>query len=226
MARESFNRRVALLKDEVLILGSMVEEAIHKSVDALIRHDPVTARSVYQNDQAINEKRFAIENAVLIQIATQQPMARDLRSLAAILEIIGELERMGDYAKGISKVIMLLQDTWVAIPAAELSKMSQVGIAMLHQSLAAFADNDIETAELVARGDDEMDLLYRRVYQKIVNAMIADPSTIDQANHLLWVAHNLERLGDRVVNVCERTIFTCTGDLFELDVEEENETIS
>ncbi len=226
MARESFNRRVALLKDEVLILGSMVEEAIHKSVDALIRHDPVTARRVYQNDQAINEKRFAIENAVLIQIATQQPMARDLRSLAAILEIIGELERMGDYAKGISKVIMLLQDTWVAIPAAELSKMSQVGIAMLHQSLAAFADNDIETAELVARGDDEMDLLYRRVYQKIVNAMIADPSTIDQANHLLWVAHNLERLGDRVVNVCERTIFTCTGDLFELDVEEENETIS
>lgn len=221
MARDSFVRVMGQMKDEVLILGSMVEEAILNAVNSLVRRDPLTARIVYQNDQNINEKRYAIENAVLIQMATQQPMAHDLRSLAAILEIINELERMGDYAKGIAKVTLLLEDEFIPIPAADLNIMANLGVGMLHRGLAAFVQDDPDAAYQIASEDNIVDGLYRQVYQRLVSAMILDPAIIDPSNYLMWVAHNLERLADRVVNICERTIFTCTGELFELDIENE-----
>jgi phosphate transport system protein len=225
MARESFKRNISLLKDEVLTLGSMVEESVQESVEALIRRDEETAAGIPQKDQAINEKRYAIENAVFIQIATQQPMAHDLRTLAAILEIINELERMGDYAKGIAKVTLLLREEDVAFPLREFDEMAGLGTNMLHRGLAAFVDEDLDLARSIAVEDRRIDAMYEDIYHKLIQGMILNPATIDQSNYLMWVAHNLERLADRVVNICERTIFTCTGELLELDTEDEDDMV-
>ncbi|MDD5369476.1 MAG: phosphate signaling complex protein PhoU [Anaerolineaceae bacterium] len=225
MARETFDRKLGQLKGEVLKLGSMVEEAIQESVNSLVWRDAQKAHLVCANDQAINAKRFALENAVLIQIATQQPMAHDLRSLAAILEIITDLERMGDYAKGIAKVSLLLEDSFISIPTTDFLEMTHMGISMLHRGLAAFIEDDYLAAQKIAAEDDEVDQMYNCIYQEIVAAMIINPSMLDQSNYLVWVAHNLERLADRVVNICERTIFTSTGELLELDGEGDGELL-
>jgi phosphate transport system protein len=226
MGRESFSRVLSQLKDEVLILGSMVEESIQDAVDALVRRDETAARTIARRDQAINEKRFAIENAVLIQMATQQPMAHDLRTLAAMLEVINELERMGDYAKGIAKVTLRLRGQDVAFPLRDFQGMASLGVNMLHRGLAAFVNEDIAQSRQIAQDDEQVDDAYLRIYRRLVEGMILNPIYIDQSNYLMWVAHNLERLADRVVNICERTIFTCTGELMELDTEEEEEMIS
>jgi len=221
MARDTFQRVLEQLQDEVLLLGSRVEQAILDAVGALSRRDMIAARTIYEYDEAINEKRFAIENAVLIQIATQQPMAHDLRCLVAILEIVNELERMGDYAKGITKVIFILKEEDIFIPDKDFNRMAELGVEMLHDGLQAFLHSDAQAARKIAEKDDAVDDLYNQVYHKLVAAMIADPEIIDPTNYLMWVAHNLERLADRVVNICERTIFAATGELFELDTEEE-----
>ncbi|MEM5775628.1 MAG: phosphate signaling complex protein PhoU, partial [Anaerolineaceae bacterium] len=171
-----------------------------------------------ENDLQINEKRFAIENAILITMATQQPMAHDLRLLASLLEIATELERMGDYAKGIGKVTRLLgDDSNLKLPAEELEKMVRVAVSMLHQGLIAFIEEDVEKARRIPRQDDEVDALYNKVSRFAVEQMMTDRDLIDHANYLMWVAHNIERMADRVVNICERTVFTATGELMEID---------
>ncbi len=223
MPRETLDRHMHHLQDEVLLLGSMVEDATMKAMDALRNHDLRTARQVYAHDQVINEKRYAIENAILIIMATQQPMAHDLRVLAAYLEITGELERMGDYAKGIGKVVMNLGDTPIPIPLQDLEKMAELGVSMLHDALGAFIAENAQLAYQIPQADDEVDELYNRVYHALVNAMIANPEVIDHANHLMWAAHNLERLADRVSNICERTVFVATGELLELEPPEDEE---
>ncbi len=226
MPRETLDRQMHHLQDEVLLLGSMVEDATLKAIDALKNHDLRSARQVYAHDQVINEKRYAIENAILIIMATQQPMAHDLRVLAAYLEITGELERMGDYAKGIGKVTLNLGDAPIPIPLQDLEKMAEIGVSMLHDALGAFIAENASLAYQIPQADDEVDELYSRVYHALVNAMIANPEIIDHANHLMWAAHNLERLADRVSNICERTVFVATGELLELepaDDEEEEE---
>ncbi len=217
MPRETLDRHIHRLQDEILLLGSMVENATIKAMDALKNHDMKAARQVYTHDQVINEKRYAIENAILIIMATQQPMAHDLRVLAAHLEITAELERMGDYAKGIAKVTLNLGDTPFPIPLQDLDKMAQIGLGMLHDALGAFIAENASLAYQIPRADDEVDELYNRVYHALVNAMIANPEVIDHANHLMWAAHNLERLADRVSNICERTVFMATGELLELE---------
>jgi phosphate transport system protein len=217
MPRETFDRQIHQLQDEVLLLGSMVEQAMLSALDALHRRDIHAAKKVYAGDSIINEKRFAIENAILIIIATQQPIARDLRMLAATLEIITELERMGDYAKGIAKVVTLLGDVTINVPIRELNKMAEHSVSMLHRALGAFIAEDSATASQIPLEDDEIDNLYRSIYHILVAAMIADPGTIDAANYLLWVAHNVERMADRVTNICERTVFIATGELLEFE---------
>ncbi len=225
MTREILTRQIKQLLDEVLILGSMVEQATYNSINTLKTRDVKAARQVFDDDMSINEKRYAIENAILITIATQQPMAHDLRLLAAILEIIAELERMGDYAKGIAKVTMRLGDVELPIPIREIEQMAELGIGMLHRSLSAFVNEDAKTASKIPAEDDAVDALYNETYRLLVSEMIADPRLIESINLLLWVVHNLERLADRVTNICERTVFITTGELMDMDPsdEEDNE---
>jgi phosphate transport system protein len=216
--RESFDRQLHRLLDQVLLMGSMVEQAIQQSVDALQHHDHITARRLYDGDQRINEKRYALESECVTLIATQQPMARDVRFLTAILEIITELERIGDYAKGICKINLLLDVESEDPPIFyDLHRMADRGLAMLRRALEAFMTANVEVARAIPADDDEVDRLYNHIYMELIRAMISDTTTINRANHLLWAAHNLERMADRVTNICERIVYVVTGEMKELD---------
>ncbi|HPO58331.1 MAG TPA: phosphate signaling complex protein PhoU, partial [Anaerolineaceae bacterium] len=196
-SRDRLTQQVSHLQDEILLLGQMVEQATQKAMDSLRTRDTRLAREVYEHDLQINEKRFAIENAILILFATQQPMARDLRQLAAMLEVSTELERMGDYAKGIAKVTLRLGTFDIPIPMQELDDMARLSMTMLQKSLQAFVDGDHRLAMTIPQQDNEVDQLYNQVHHKLIETMIANPETIDQVNLLMWVAHNLERAADR-----------------------------
>jgi phosphate transport system protein len=215
--RETFDRQLQQLLDELLVMGSMVEHAVIESVDSLKRRDLAASKKIYDADRYINEKRYEIENNCLTLIATQQPMARDLRFLAAILEIITELERIGDYAKGIARINIRLGDEPLVKPLIDIPKMAEKGLDMLRRSLQAFVHRDAEAARLIPDEDDEIDDLYNDIYRELLQIMINDPRTVDRATYLLWAAHNLERLADRVTNICERIVFVVTGEMMELD---------
>lgn len=194
----------------------MIEEALVASVTVLKARDFPGSRQLIAADSAINERRYAIEGEALTLIATQQPMAGDLRVLAAILEIAGELERMGDYAKGIARINLMIGPQPLIKPLLDLPAMAQRVSELLRQALQAFARRDAEAARALARRDDEIDDLYRQVYRELVVRILEDRSIIEQANQLLWAAHNLERAADRVGNLCERVVYTVTGEFVEL----------
>jgi phosphate transport system protein len=221
MPRQTFEHDLQRLQDDLLVLGSLVEDALIESVDALKRQDLQRARKLIANDRLINDKRFAIEAQVMELIATQQPMASDLRVLASVLEIATELERIGDYAKGIAKVNLLIGEERLIKPLIDLPRMAEKARDMLRQALDAFVRRDTELARAVAAGDGEVDGLYNQVYRELLTFIMADPRTINQATHLLWVGHNLERAADRVTNICERVIFTVTGEMVEIDGSED-----
>jgi len=215
--RKAFEQEIQHLKDEILLLGSMVEEAILGSVDALKKRDIEASQAIFDNDDIINEKRYAIEEQVMVAIATQQPMAHDLRLLASLLEVAGELERMGDYAKGIAKISVLMGDQPLLKPLIDIPRMAQKDVDLLHRALTAFMEEDAETARLIPEEDDEVDGLYDQIYRELMMFIIQDARVIERANWLLWVAHNLERVADRVTNICERTIFIATGRIKDID---------
>jgi len=217
MTRETLERKENELLDNILLLGSMVEKAILKSIEALGSRDLSASEDVIREDDAINEKRVTIEEEALVTIATQQPMATDLRLLASILDIVTELERMGDYAKGIARINLKLGDAPLIKPLVDIPKMAEIAVDMLHRSLLAFIEQDPQLARQIHKEDDRIDDLYHLVYDELFDIMLNDRKKLDQANHLLWVAHNIERLADRVTNICERTIFVATGKLVELD---------
>ena len=216
MPRTVLETELKNLKSEVLELGQRVGEAMLNSIEALKHRDVEAARKIMEDDKKINEARFEIERATLIVIATQQPLAHDLRLLASILDIAGELERMGDYAKGIAKINILMGDKPLLKPLIDLPRMAEIATDMLRQSLVAFNNDDAETARKIPQRDEEVDALYNQIYRELITFMIQDPKTIDQANYLLWAAHNVERMADRVTNICERVIFTATGEIVEL----------
>jgi phosphate transport system protein len=216
MLRKTFENEIQQVKDDVLVLGSMVEQAILNSVEALKKRDVKASEKIFAEDKEINGKRFEIENQLMVLIATQQPMARDLRILASTLEIISELERMGDYAKGIANINIRMGDAPLLKPLIDVPRMANKGVDMLHRALTAFINEDVETAKSIPVEDDEVDALYNQVYRELMTFVIADPKTIERANWLLWVAHNLERFADRVTNICERTIFIATGEMAEI----------
>ena len=220
MARQTFELEMQRLQDEVLVLGSMVENAIIESVEVLKRRDMEGAQRLIAGDRLINEKRFAIEADALALIATQQPMAGDLRTLAAVLEIVTELERMGDYAKGIARINLMMGEEPLLKPLVDIPRMAEKARDMLHRSLDAFVRRDVALARAIPAEDDEVDALYNQVYRELLTFIMNDPRTIDQATYLLWVAHNLERTADRVTNICERVVFTVTGEMMEMDAEE------
>jgi phosphate transport system protein len=214
-SRTGFHRELERLQDEVLVLGSMVEKATLRAVDALRGRDIAAARAIEAEDALVNRKRFEIEEAALLLIATQQPMASDLRRLAAILHIVTDLERMGDYAAGIAHICVQIGDEPLIKPLIDVPRMAEKATGMLRRSLDAFIERDVIAAEQIAHEDDEVDDLYQQVYRELLTIMLANPRTIDQATHLLWVAHNLERVADRVQNICERVVFVVTGRMRE-----------
>ncbi len=221
MIRKTFDSEIKQVKDEVLVVGSMVEQAIVDSVEALRKRDIEASQRIFAADRQINPRRFDLEHQLMIMIATQQPMAHDLRLLASTMEINSELERMGDYAKGICNINIRMGDTPLLKPLIDLPRMAQKGADMLHRALTAFVNEDVETARSIPPEDDEVDELYKQVYRELMTIILGDPSTIERANWLLWAAHNLERFADRVTNICERTVFIATGELIEFNDDSE-----
>ncbi|MFC1936490.1 phosphate signaling complex protein PhoU [Chloroflexota bacterium] len=216
MSRETLDRLENELMDDLIELCSMVIQSTLDSVAALKNRDISASRKIYDRDELINQKRFAIENDTITAIATQQPMATDLRVLTSILEISIELERMGDYAKGIAKINIRLGEDSLLKPLVDIPIMAEYATQMLHQALNAFIEQDIEQSLAICAQDDKIDKLYKKVYRDLIEIVVKDPSTADKANFLLWAAHYLERLGDRVTNICERTIYVKTGELTDI----------
>jgi phosphate transport system protein len=216
MTRHMFDQELDRLQDEVLAMGSLVEEALVRSVETLKQRDFVGSRRLIADDQAINQQRYAIEEEAMTLIATQQPMAGDMRLLAAILEIVTELERMGDYAKGIARINLMIGEEPLIKPLIDLPAMAHTAREMLHAALVAFVQRDVESARAIPKRDEEVDGLYNQVYRELISYILEDPQLIEQANKLMWAAHNLERTADRVINLCERVIYAVTGELVEL----------
>src|SRR4030042_6731673 len=223
MARETFERQLQMVLDQVLVLGSMVEQAVLDALDSLKPRAQASARRIYDADLQVNEKRYAMERACVTRIATQQPMARDVRFLAAIIEIITELERIGDYAKGICKITRIISEEAIdPVLIDNLQQMATLGLGMLRRALDAFVIGDATAAREIPMEDAKVDQLYNQMYHKLMEQMMVDISTIDRANHIMWAAHNLERMADRGTNICERIVYVATGEMKELDTNEGN----
>jgi phosphate transport system protein len=214
--RKTFEMEIQQLKDELLLMGSMVEQQVLEAVEALKKRDIEASRRIHKADSKINAKRFGIEEDVMVLIATQQPLAHDLRLLASILEVSAELERMGDYAKGIATINIRIGGDALLKPLIDIPRMAQKASDMLHRALTAFINEDVEAARAIPAEDDEVDDLYKQVYRELMTFIIAEPRDIDRANYLLWAAHDLERFADRVTNICERTVFIVTGENKEI----------
>lgn len=215
--RETLDRAIHDLLSQLVVQSTLVEKALRESVSSLGHQDISEAKQIYIADREINKKSFEIEEQVITLIATQQPMARDLRLLTAILEVTTELERMGDYAKGIARITVRIGQEPLLPPMTHIPPMAEICIDMLHRVIHAFLERDAEAARVIPAEDDRVDDIFNMIYQELMEQMISNPTAADQANHLLWVAHNLERVADRVTNVCERIVFVVTGELLEMD---------
>lgn len=217
-ARADFDRELRQLQDDLLELGSMVEKAVAKAITALKGRDLEMSHHVVAEDDLIDHKRFQLEEQCVELIATQQPLARDLRAIISVLHISVELERMGDYAEGIAKISIMMGNEPPLKPLIDIPRMAEKSMDMLRRSLDALVKRDVEAAEKVCRDDDEVDALYDQVYRELIFFMIQDPKTVQRATYLLWVAHDLERVADRATNIAERVIFLVTGKLVEINV--------
>lgn len=218
MTRTAFEQQLAGVQEDMLILASMVETAIERGIEALKNRDVELARRIIADDAAINRKRYEIEERCLELIATQAPLASDLRTIVAVLYIIVDLERMADHAEGIAKIAILLADEPQLKPYIDIPRMAQVASTMLMGSLEAFKQRDTDLARRICNQDDEVDALYDQVYRELLTFMINDPRTIQRATYLIWVAHNLERIADRVTNICERVVYLVEGRIQEMNV--------
>jgi phosphate transport system protein len=218
MPRVDFDPQLDVLQQEVEVLAGIIEKSIHRAVDALKRRDLEASRQIVQEDDYIDQKRFEIEERCVDLIATQQPMARDLRVIIALLHIVVELERIGDYAEGIAKVSLAMGEAPPLTPLIDIPRMAEKATAMLRDSIDSLLTRDVVKAKQVCLADDEVDDLYDQVYRELVLFMIQDPQTIQRATYLLWVSHDLERIADRATNIAERVIFLVTGKLVDIPV--------
>jgi len=212
MSRKTFSQEMQEVKNEVLLLGSMVEQAVTESAQALKDNDLERSRQVLQNDVRINRKRFEIDISIIVLMATQQPAARDLRKLAANLDICSELERMGDYAKGIAKINIRSEGLSLPGILKNIYSMAEKAVDMLHHAMTTFADEDLQAAKAIIQDDDVIDQCYSKLYYEAVYSVLEDPRNIERANYVIEVARHLERFGDRVTNICERVIYIITGE--------------
>ena len=214
--RTDFHKKLKEIQNGVLAMGSMVEKAISRSIEALKSRDLAMAQQVIFDDVNINGKRFDIEQKCIQLIATQQPMASDLRIIVCVLNIISELERIGDHAEGIAKIVVMIGDEPPLKPLIDLPRMAEKTEEMLRRSLSAFINGDVDVARQIISEDDEVDYLYDQVFRELLTFMAEDPKTITRATRLIWVAHNLERSADRVTNICERVVYVVTGKMEEI----------
>ena len=214
--RTTFHKKLKQIQDEILGMGDMVGKAIGRSVEALKDRDIELANRVITDDRKVNSKRYEIEEKCIQLIATQQPMAGDLRNIICILNILTELERIGDYAEGIAKIVIMIGDEPPLKPLIDIPRMAEKTTDMLHRSLDALVSQNAEAARQIAAEDDEVDDLYDQVFRELLTFMAEDPRTITRATRLVWVAHNLERAADRVTNICERVVFFVTGKMEEI----------
>ena len=214
--RTTFHKKLREIQDEVLVMGSMVGKAVLHSIDALKSRDLELAHQVISDDLKVNQKRFEIEEKCVGLIATQQPMASDLRIIIAILNITTEIERIGDYAVGIARVVIMIGDEPPLKPLVDIPRMAEQTVDMLRRSLDALMDRDVEAAKKITAEDNLVDHLYDQVFRELLTFMAEDPKTITRATRLVWVAHNLERAADRVTNICERVVFIVTGKMEEI----------
>jgi phosphate transport system protein len=214
--RTTFHKKLREIQDEVLVMSSMVGKAILRSIDALKSRDLELAHQVISDDLKVNQKRFEIEEKCVALIATQQPMASDLRIIIAILNITTEIERIGDYAVGIARVVVMIGNEPPLKPLVDIPRMAEQTVDMLRRSLDALINRDVEAAKKTATEDNLVDHLYDQVFRELLTFMAEDPKTITRATRLVWVAHNLERAADRVTNICERVVFIVTGKMEEI----------
>lgn len=217
MTRTVFTQSMQEMQEDTLALASMVEKAVARSIEALRTQNVELARQVIESDDQIDALRWKIEDDAMMLIATQAPLARDLRYIFAVTHIATELERMADYATGNAKLALRIADEPLLKPLIDIPRMADLARELLMEAMDAFIDQDAEKARQVARRDDEVDRLYEQVYRELLTFMISDPRTVPRATHLLWVAHNVERISDRVTNICERTVFAVTGELEEMN---------
>jgi phosphate transport system protein len=218
MTRVEFDRQLSEVQEDMLVMGGMVENAVNRGIQALKNRDVELARQIIADDIAVNNKRYETEEKCLEIVATQQPLASDLRTIVSVLHITVDLERMGDHAEGIAKIAILLADDPPLKPYIDIPRMAEIGTAMLRGSIQAFRDRDTQKAREIVNRDDEVDALYDQVYRELLTFMINDPKTIERATYLIWVAHNLERIADRVTNICERVVYLVEGRIEDLNV--------
>jgi len=218
MPRADFDLHLSKLQDDLLLLGSMVEKSITKALDGLKQRNPRIAEEVIKNDDLIDSKSFELEDKCIDLIARQQPLARDLRFIVTVLHLSVELERMGDYAEGISKISLAMGDQPPLKPLIDIPLMANKATEMVNHSLNALVERDSVLATRVCNDDDAVDELYDKVYQELLTYMIRDPEAIQRATYLLWVAHDLERIADRATNIAERVIFLVTGKMTDVNV--------
>ncbi len=215
--RAGLDSELINVQNDLLMLGSMVEKAIDKAVDALRLRDLAASEQVVKDDDHIDSKRFSIEERCIDLIARQQPVASDLRHIITMLHIAVELERIGDYAEGIGKISLMMGDQPPLKPLIDIPRMAELGTGMLRRALDALVNRDEKAALDVCNADDEVDQLYDQVYRELLLMMIQDPKSIERATYLLWAAHDLERVADRATNVAERVMFMTTGKLTEIN---------
>jgi phosphate transport system protein len=218
LTRDLFNAELRQLQDEVLRLGSMAEKSLMDAMEALRDGDAGWSRQIIEDDKRINRKRFEIEDRTIFVVASQQPMASDLRGLASILYIITDLERIADHAEGIARINLMLGDETLPRRLGYIPAMADRALAMLRGSLKAYIEHDVESARQICDADDEVDHLQDSVYEECIKAMITDPGAIQRNTYLIWAAHNLERIADRCTNICERVIYQVTGRMEEINV--------
>jgi phosphate transport system protein len=213
--RSAFHKKLREIQDDILIMGSMVSKATLLAIEALQKRDLALANQIIADDKKINRKRFDIEEKCIQLIATQQPMASDLRTIVAVLNIITELERIGDYAEGNAKITIMIGNEPPLKPLIDIPRMADKTADMLNRSLTAFINHDADAAMKITAEDDFIDNLYDQVFRELLTFMAEDPKTITRATRLIWVTHNLERSADRVTNICERIVFMVTGKMEE-----------
>jgi phosphate transport system protein len=214
--RTAFHKYLHEVEQDSLTMGNMVVKAIERSIEALKKRDLVLAHQIIADDARINKQRFTIEEKCIGLIATQQPMASDLRLIVAVLNIITELERIGDYAEGIAKIVIMIGDEAPLKPLIDIPRMAEITLEMVTNSLQSFVTRDVDLAMKVVSLDSVVDGLYDQVFRELLTFMMVDPRTTNRATRLIWVAHNLERAADRATNICERVVFTVTGKMEEI----------
>ena len=218
MTREAYHKALKELQDEVLKMSAMVGTAIKESMEALKDRDMEKSRRIVKNYMLINRMRFDIEEKCIRLIATQQPMAVDLRVLASIINVITYLAPIGDHPEGIAKISVSIGDEPLVKPLIDMPVMAGKALSMLQRCMIAFVARDAEAAKKICNEDDEVDLLYDTIYNELVLLMVQDPKIIKDATYLIWAAHNIERMADRVTNIAERVVYMATGKMEEMNV--------